>query len=203
MNFDDIKDAWNNDQENENIKIPAKLDQLKSAQLPVERLRKGMKSEFWVQCLVLVIVGFTPKFFYLQPQMILPFYALYSCSLVVSIYYFFKLYVFYKRIGSLSLTSKDNLYELYYEARLSIEVYKSFTYMLVPFFMVMAVLLFASVKVDGLYQRFLDNETLMLMAAFSFANVIALIILMTEIWIKYGYGKYIKQIKAVLDEFKE
>ena len=49
MNFDDIKSAWNNDNEGSNIVVPSSVDQLKTLQLPVEKLRKAMQMEFFVK----------------------------------------------------------------------------------------------------------------------------------------------------------
>ncbi|GEP90157.1 hypothetical protein SAMN05660909_01588 [Chitinophaga terrae (ex Kim and Jung 2007)] len=206
MNFDDIKDAWNNDEENEKLRVPASIDQLKSAQLPVEKLRRGMKGEMYVQLFSLLIIGLVPQIIFLSPVFVVPFYTLYVAMLGVSAYYFFKLYVFYKSSGAVTLTSKESLYELYYEARLSIEMYKSYTYVLCPFGLVMGALLILSHRgaaLTNLYDFAVANEQVALILSASLVTSLFSVFLVTEYWTKSSYGKYIRQIKSVLDEIKE
>lgn len=206
MNFDDIKDAWNNDAENEKLHVPASIDQLKSAQLPIEKLRKGMKGEMYVQLFSLLIIGLVPQIIFLSPVFVVPFYTLYVAMLGVSLYYFFKLYVFYKSSGAVTLTSKESLYELYYEARLSIEMYKSCTYVLCPFVLVMGALLFLShrgVVLANVKGFSMTNEGLALILSSALVTSLFSAFLVTEYWVKYSYGKYIRQIKSLLDEIKE
>ena len=206
MNFDDIKDAWNNDQDSNKVTIPSSIDQLKPALLPVERMRKTMRSELLIQLVSIILIGFAPRFFHLLPVLTIPFYALYVGCLVISAYYFFRFYGFYKKMDTGSLTSKDSLYSLYYEARLNIEMYKSFTYMLFPFMLIMAILFLISGKgeaMNKLYNLITSIEQFGLWLALTFASGVFLLILMTELWSRSSYGKYLQQIKAVLDEFKE
>lgn len=206
MNFDDIKNAWNDDQENEKVQIPASIDQLKSAQLPVEKLRKAMRSEMYVQLLSLLLIGLVPQMIYLNPVFVVPYYSLYIAMLVVSAYYFFKLSVFYKNSGAVTLTTKESLYELYYEGRLSVEMYKSYTYVLCPFGLIMGALLIMSHRsgtLTNLYDLAMANEKIALILSSIIVTGVVSVIFFTEYWVRVSYGKYIRQIKSVLNEIKE
>lgn len=205
MNFDDIKSAWNSEEE-EHVEVPASVAQLKTLQLPIEKLRSNMKMEFYVQLFTLMLIGFLPRYTYFSPVFIIPFYAVYIVSVAISVYYFSKFYLFYKDISSVTLRSRDNLYALYYEARLNIEMYKSYAYTLIPFSLIVLVMHMVSRKDEKLktiFQFTLDNQLMALALATLFIIGILFVMIITEWWVKIYYGKYLKQIKIVLDEFKE
>jgi len=206
MNFDDIKSAWNNDNESGNVVVPSSVDQLKTLQLPVEKLRKAMQMEFFVQLFSLVLIAFTPKIFPLDPVMVVPFYAVYLVVIAISVQYYYKFNTFYKSLGTNTLSSKDNLYALYYEARLNIEMYKAYTYTLLPFALIIGVMYMVSHKsseMTSLLAKAADHRGIALGLAAAFVLLVLLITALTEIWIKQSYGKYLKQIGQVLEQFKE
>ncbi|SEW55917.1 hypothetical protein [Chitinophaga arvensicola] len=206
MNFDDIQSAWNNDNDNSKVVIPSSVDQLKSLQMPVEKLRKNMQLEFYVQFGSLLLCAFLPKMFYLSPVMIAPFYAMYLVVIAISVHYFYKFYLFYNSLRTNTLSSKDNLYSLYYEAKLNIEMYKAYTYTLFPFALIIAVMFMASDKANKaaiVLEQALVHKGMAIGIAVTFVILILMIMMITESWIKKYYGKYLTQIGQVLDQFKE
>jgi len=206
MNFDDIKSAWNNDHDDSKVVIPSSVDQLKSVQMPVEKLRKNMQLEFYVQFASLILIAFLPNIFYLSPVMVAPFYAIYLVILAVSAHYFYKFYLFYKRLHTNTLSSKDNLYALYYEAKLNIEMYKAYTYMLFPFALIIGVMYMVSdggSEMTKVLEKAMVNKGIAIGIAITFVMLILMIMTLTESWIKQSYGKYLKQIGQVLEQFKE
>lgn len=68
--------------------------------------------------------------------MIISFYLFFSIFVVVCVYYLIKLYLFYKRLNNIILKIKDSLYEMYFDVRLNMELYKIFGFVLI-FFMVL------------------------------------------------------------------
>jgi hypothetical protein len=206
MNFDDIKSAWNNDNEGDNVVVPSSVNQLKTLQLPVEKLRKAMQMEFFVQLFSLVLIAFTPKIFPLSPVMVVPFYAVYLVVIAISVQYYYKFRTFYKSLGTNTLSSKDNLYALYYEAKLNIEMYKAYTYTLIPFALIVGVMYIVSNKsseIINLLAKAADHRGIAVGLAVSFVLMVLMITTLTETWIKQSYGKYLKQIGQVLEQFKE
>lgn len=205
MNFDDIKSAWDSE-ENDPVVVPSSVDQLKTLQLPIEKLRKNMKAEFYLQLVTLIFFGFCPRYAYFSPALVVPFYGVYFVGVAISIYYFSKFHLFYERLSAPTLRSKDHLYELYYEARLNIEMYKSFAYTLIPLALIGVVLHTVSTqneKLKVIFQGALIYQWVAVLLVGSFLFTVLLIMVVTELWVRFYYGRYLKQIKIVLDEFKE
>ena len=205
MNFDDIKSAWNNDN-HDHVVVPSSVDQLKTLQLPVEKLRNNMKIEFYVQLLSLIFIGFLPRYTYFNPVLIIPFYAVYFVAVAISVYYFFKFHLFYKQLDTATLRSKDSLYVLYYDAKLSIEMYKSYAYTLIPFALLELAMHMVSrqdSKMKAVFQAAVTNQTIAMILVGIFLGMLLLLMVITTLWVNSYYGKYMKQIGKVLEEFKE
>ena len=126
---------------------------------------------------------------------------LFSLFVAVSAYYLIKLFIFYKRLNKTALNTKDNLYETYFDIRLNMELYKTFTFALTPF-----VILFL---VGVLYFKLPNAATLFTDSTNSIALFVSVLFSMLfmgvalEWWVHFFYGKYAKEIRTVLDELKE
>ena len=203
MNFDNIKDAWDNESAND-FNMPQKIEPLKSAQQPVDKIKKNMQHELFAQFFGIVLIGFFPQLFNIVHEFYVLYYALYALMIIVSAYYFVKFYFFFKEINHSTLSSKENLYELYYEIRLKIEMYKSFAYLLAPFSILLSAILIFGLNKNGMLNKLatLTNTNMFILFVY-FSGLIILVTLITNWWVNYYYGKYAKQIKNVLDELKE
>lgn len=203
MNFDNIKEAWDNESSND-LRIPQKMGPLKSARQPLEIIKRNMKHELFAQFLGIAIIGFFPQMFKIIREFYLLYYALYGLMIIVSAYYFVKFYFFFKEINHASLSSKENLYELYYEIRLKIEMYKSFAYLLAPFSILLSAILIFGIDKKGVLDK-LENitNTNMFIFFIFFSALILLVAIITNWWVNYFYGKYARQIKNVLDQLKD
>ena len=203
MNFDHIKAAWDDESANDFV-VPQKIEQLKSAQQPVDKIKKNMKHELFAQFFAIVLIGFFPQMFNIAQELYVLYYALYALMVVISAYYLVKFYFFFKEINHSTLSSKENLYELYYEIRLKIETYKSFSYILMPFAILFCtILIFGQEKQNLLNKLGTISNTNMILFFVLFSAIVILITVMTNWWVNYFYGKYVKQIKYVLDELKD
>jgi hypothetical protein len=205
MDFNNLQSVWDDDQ-NDKVEIPNQLDKLKSANMPIEKVRQNIRSESIVQFIAILVIGIIPLFIKLAPIFQLAYYLLFVLFVIICIYFFTKLFFFYKRINNTSISTKDNLYETYFDIQLNIELYKSFTYMLMPFALFNAMLIPLGAKYDKvvkLLQRIDNTELLVLSAVGCLALFMVLIWAMTEAHTKMFYGKYAKEIKKVIDELKE
>ncbi|WEK19374.1 MAG: hypothetical protein P0Y49_21605 [Candidatus Pedobacter colombiensis] len=205
MNFDDIKSAWNKDS-NGNIEVPNKIDELKKAELPLDKIRRNMRHEFVVQVLSVILIAFVPQIYSLKPALLLPFNAIYMLFVMTSVYFFSRFYAFYKRVGATSLTTKDALYEINYDIKLNMELYKMFSYMLFPFVLMILSLLLISIKynhVIRLLQSGITNTSFYLYFGLSVAAIYALLHFSAVYWLKTCYQKYAKEIENILKELKE
>ncbi|TDE45594.1 hypothetical protein E0I26_06510 [Flavobacterium rhamnosiphilum] len=203
MDFKDIQSAWNNDTDSD-IKVPTNLEKLKSANMPLEKIRKNLRFELINQFLALVFIGLIPLCSKFPANMITPYYFLYAIMFAVSIYYLVKLFLFFKRLNTTVLNTKDNLYETYYDIRLNMELYKTFTFALGPFIMMYLTgyFLYKNPDLMSMFSGDIIHSKLVpLLVTLVFS--ILLVGFLTEIWVHYFYGKYAKQIRKVLDELKE
>lgn len=206
MNFDDIKSAWNNDNGGDKVVVPSSVDQLKTLQLPVEKLRKTMQFEFFVQLLTLLLVAFLPRIFPLTPVMVIPFYAIYLVVIAISVKYYYRFRTFYKSLVTNTLSSKDNLYVLYYEAKLNIEMYKAYTYILLPFSLIIGVMYIVSNRSSEIaivLAKAVDHKGIALALAAAFIFLVFVVTAVMEAVIQEMYGRYLVQIGKVLEQFKE
>jgi hypothetical protein len=200
MDFNDIQSAWDNDN-NENIVLPNNLEKIQTANTPLDKIKKNLKNELIFQSLTVLLSGFAPVMQGFPVSWITPFYFVYSMFAAVSIYYLIRLFLFYKRLSKTTLNTKDSLYETYFDVRLNMELYKTFTFALTPF-MVMFLLGFALFAKPDLKIAELDN-TVLITTLIIISSAILFVGLMTEWWVQHYYGKYAKEIKKVIDELKE
>lgn len=200
MDFNDIQSAWNNEN-TKNVVVPTQLEKVQQANTPLDKIRKNLKNEFIYQIVSIVVVGFAPYLNGFPEQAITPFYLLFSLFVAVSAYYLIKLFVFYKRLNKTALNTKDNLYETYFDIRLNMELYKTFGFALMPFMILflVGVLYFKLPNAATLFTDSTNSIALFVSVLFSMLFMgVAL-----EWWVHYFYGKYVKEIRTVLDELKE
>lgn len=203
MDFNDIQNAWKNDT-NENIKLPENLEKIRSANTPLDKIRKNLKNEFFYQIISIALIGFAPFINDFPQKMIIPFYLLFSIFVAVSIYYLVKLYLFYKRLNNVTLNTKDSLYETYFDIRLNMELYKTFGFALTPF-MVLFIVGVAYHEISKNHEVVLNNFQNSHFIGLFVAVVMCILFmgLALEWWVHYFYGKYAKEIRKVIDELKE
>jgi hypothetical protein len=205
MDFNDIQSAWNNDK-SDNVMLPTNLEKVQSANMPLDKIRKNLKNEFIYQIISIVFLGFIPVIFKFSPLMQTGFYGLYVLFLMICIYFLVKFYFFYKRLNTVNMTTKDSLYETYYDIRLNMELYKSFCYSLVPFVIVFLGMIYVNNYNLEQFADLLDKKPGDFFVGFLlgvFVGATVSIAFVTEWWVNYFYGKYAKEIRKVLDELKE
>lgn len=203
MDFDEIQNAWNNDKPN-NIVVPNNLEKIQSANTPLDKIKKNLKTEFYYQVLSIIFIGTVPLIANLPPKWAFFYYLLFSLFTAVSVYYLLKLYFFYKRLNNTTLTTKDSLYETYFDIRLNMELYKTFGFALTPF-LVLYLLGFYYYSFSKI-PRFFDHEFSNGQLIGFFLVVVFAVLFMgisLEWWVHKFYGKFAKEIKKVIDELKE
>lgn len=201
MDFNDIQSAWKNEK-TENVSLPTHLDKIKSANMPLEKIKKNLKNEFFYQIISIVIIGFVPYVYDLPEDAFTPFYLLFSIFTAVCIYYLAKLFVFYRRLGTTSLNTKDSLYETYFDIRLNMEIYKTFGFALIPF-LILFLLGYMHYKVPEFFSNELNNSAFLVTTLSIVVFSILFMGLALEWWVRFFYGKYAKEIRKVIDELKE
>ncbi|MDR2281703.1 MAG: hypothetical protein LBE37_00760 [Sphingobacterium sp.] len=202
MNFEELKSTWNADPTQE-VHIPEHIKQLRKAQHPLDKLKRNMKNEGYMQIVAIIFMAFAPQLFALASDTYLIYYTSYAIVVLVSIYYLNIFRQFYQRVSHYTNDTKDNLSEIYYEFKLNIERYHSFGFLLIPFLLV-----WTSVYT---YSRLIEQGKNLNVIPDSSKQSLLLVIVITLFliplaivaWTRYFYSPYTKQIKAVLDELKK
>jgi hypothetical protein len=196
MNLDEIKSMWDNEPSSqpELNEVP----QLTQAKGPLDRIRRNMRNELYAQIVSLVLLGMFPFYFEIREELIPPYFILCAVVIAIVFYYMLKYYFFYKRLSNTTLSSKEHLYTLYFEIRLNMEMYKAFSYSLVPFMLIFVGMIVVSQK----WGMSVSSKEMYLLVGLYIVMMIVMA-LATTAWVNVFYGKYAKQIKRLLDEIIE
>ena len=203
MNLHEFQEAWNKDDGGEGH-ISINLEPLKNAHQPLESIRKNMKNELYLQSFAIGILAFAPPYFGISGKLLMAYFTLYGLMVAMAGYYFYKFFLFFKKMHDYTANAKDSLYELYYEIRLNIEMYKSLTYLLFPMALMIGGMISYSGRNNGIQQEpILQDENDWLLLLIIAITTTLLIIGITNLWVNYYYGKHAKKIRGILDELKE
>ncbi|WLD24138.1 hypothetical protein NU10_01715 [Flavobacterium dauae] len=210
MNFDELKKQWDKQPE-QDIKIkPEYLTKTKSL---AEKIIKSFRREaiLWLSSIIFLFI--------------VPFIDLYQINGVISLIYYFLVFQFiifglyyYRRFYTISkmikqpntFNSRESIMRLYYEFHFAIETYRSSMYVLLPTAIALLVITSSKGKTAEIVDKFYHfSHTLQTDPAFIYSILIigiisvVLLILFSEWMIKKFYGRYLKQLKELMDEFEE
>jgi hypothetical protein len=202
MNFNSLPSDWK-DQPGEQPSFS--MDQLtsKSPQLILDKVHRSMRYEFFsvligvvaavVALLLLDLQGLISSLLWL---------ALFVYAVVILVYGI-RFFRFYRHTARMALDSYENLLWLYYELRLMIEVYRSFTLTSMLIGLSFGFIVGSIEGSKAAPMELADPDSfiwwLMLTLTVSFAALLGII----EWWIYYAYGRSLRRIKLVLSELKE
>lgn len=201
MNLDELKSAWNNEQ-TKDVKIPKNINELGKAKHPLDKLKRNMKNEWFAQVAAILFLAFVPQVQKIHSSLYVFYYVAYSFLVIISVYYLGQFRSFYSQITHYSADTKDSLTEIYHEFRLNIERYHSFGFLLLPFGLVwIGISIYSTLLEEGKNLDSLSEKTKMILLVTIIVTILLLVLAILS-WTKYYYGKYLKQLKAILDELK-
>ncbi|MFZ4931433.1 hypothetical protein [Chryseobacterium sp. Mn2064] len=201
MNFDQLKEQWN--KEDSNVHIPDTIQQLKESKHPIEKIRKNMKKEFPMQIVAIILIAFFPLQFQFPSSQYIIYYVSYTMMVVISSYYLFGFYKFYKQTEFYTGNTKHSLWKIYHELRLNMERYQSFGFLLLPHFLVtIGLYIYNIMEKQGKSLTALNSS---LQLGLIIAVLIGTLTIITSIvlWTKYIYGASAKQLENILNEIDE
>lgn len=204
MNFNDIQSAWDKDQKGGSV--PDRVEQLKPAGMPLDKIKKNLRNEFIYQVISIIFVAFLPQIHAFNPALNVWFYVTYAIFVAICAYYLVKLFGFYQRIVSYNANTKDSLYETYYDIRLNIEMYKTFSFSLMPFILIFIGMFIISVNkgaIVEMIQTGIFPQAIVIQFGVGFVFSMVTLALATEWWVHHFYGKYAKEIRQLLDQLRE
>lgn len=195
MNFDDIKKSWSA-QKIDTPKVTEETLVASIDRLPFDRIRKNALNDMILQSVAVIGIAFFPQLNIISEENSFFFYGVYVLFAIVSFYYIVKMFVFYRTSNTLEMNSRDSVYEVYYHTRMYVQLYENFCFSLAPF-VVFFIPFFVGFSLEKI--KMLFNKGFFIVY-FIFLCVITF--LMCKYWINHLYGRYLKQIKETLDQFK-
>ncbi len=201
MNFDNLRSEWNKESADD-VQVPDAIDKLQKAKHPLAQLKATMKKELRMQVGSLAIFIFFPFILKIDTSLYLIYYLAFMLITIISVYYLLAFSKFYKTVDSFDLATKDQLTEIYFDLRLNMERYRSWAFLLTPFLMfTISLFSYSHLIRAGKWETFTGLPVAFLFIL-GFASMVFMIVA-TNWWLKYYYGGYAAQLKAVIDSLRE
>lgn len=197
MELENLKEIWSNEKVSATPEIS--IEKQKEIHLPLEKIRKNMRMEFWstviIFILIILFLIFKDMYFFKFKFYVI---TLVSSMLMVTSFYFFKFFNLYKNLISINVNTAESLRELDFQFKLNEQYYLSFYISFVPFVVAEMLLIFEIVpflkEIQGYEFVFYFLGTCLFMLFFLY--------FIGKIWFKIFYGKYISQISQIANNLK-
>jgi hypothetical protein len=206
MNIDDLKGAWKNEDAGF-VHLPISDAMQGKTTSAINRLRRNMKGEFIATLLsYLILIWFL--FFRQTDAFLFNITSLLFFTMVVlNTYYFFKFYVFYRTIGGYTSSLKNSIIKMAYDLELNIEIYKAYNFCVTPIAIMVAIGILCGKQastyiLQGLTGSHNTSAHLLIMFGLlliSFAGTYVFI----NLHIRSKYSKYLKELKAIINDLGE
>lgn len=119
---------------------------------------------------------------------------------VISSYYLFGFYKFYKQTELYTGNTKNSLWKIYHELRLNMERYQSFGFLLLPHLLItIGLFIYNTLEKKGQDLSNANQATLIIAVLVGTLSYVVSIVL----WTKYIYGRHAKQLENILNEMDE
>ena len=206
MNFDNLKQKM--DAENmDNTQIPTNIKDLKTSNMPIEKVRKTMRGEIITQLIGIVFFFAVPSFIkiYDLPKAI--YYILMFFTCVMTLGYLAKMTWFLTKTRNLNANSKDTIVAFIHDLKLTLEVYKTAIIagsLLLPLSM-LALVLGTKFTNEEIFTKIILLNMPPLQLILFIVGYLAIAILfyyITVIWADRLYGVHIKQLEKTLQDFE-
>ncbi len=206
MNFDNLKQKM--DAENmDNTQIPTNIKDLKTSNMPIEKVRKTMRGEIITQLISIVFFFAVPSFIkiYDLPKAI--YYILMFFTCVMTLGYLAKMTWFLTKTRNLNANSKDTIVAFIHDLKLTLEVYKTAIIagsLLLPLSM-LALVLGTKFTNEEIFTKIILLNMPPLQLILFIVGYLAIAILfyyITVIWADRLYGVHIKQLEKTLQDFE-
>ena len=208
MNFDELQKQWNN-QSTEDVQI--NKESLHKTKSIVEKVNKNIRNEL-IFCLFSIVFLVAIPIIdqkYINGYLAFFYYFILFQIFICSLTYYKKFYLFKKSTQNQdALQSKENIIKMYYDLRFAVESYRSACYFLIPQIMVLYFILFSNDKTETYFNQIInfketfENNPNLIFKIFGIGIfLLVLVIIFSEWMINQYYGKYLKQIKNILDQF--
>ncbi len=216
MNLDEIKKKM----EAEGMKdlsVPTNIKQLEKSKLPIQKVRKSMRSEIITQLVIIVLFFAAPLMLEMHQMAKGLYFILQFITALITLLYIAKMTWFLNKTSSISGSSRDTVIGFIHDLKLTLEVYKTAIIagsLILP--LSVAALFSGSGKLsisigriqlggeDLFFKLFsLDMSAKYLLICIGIYLIVAAIIYYTTVkWADGLYGIHINKLEETLQEFE-
>ncbi|AZB10949.1 hypothetical protein EG344_19975 [Chryseobacterium sp. G0162] len=195
MNIDELKNTWNEDIGNETPEF--NTEQRHKINLPLEKVRKNMRMEFWW------VVGIF-IFAFMVCSVCRPFkFQLYitvliASMLIVTVFFYSKFFKLYNNISNTELKTNDSLKDLMTQLNLNKQYYLSYYISFAPFIVCEILIVLEFIP----WPQPLSETKIALILIGSVIGGLFLLFFSGKFWFHRYYGRYINHIESLLKELK-
>ena len=208
MNFDELQKQWNNQAENDINLKPEYLEKTKSV---TNKIIKGFRNEIilWLLSMIFLIAIPFIEYYHINGAISLIYYFLLTQMFLFGLFYYRRLFTVYKMLKTPNtFNSREAVIRLYYEFLFAVESYRSSIYILTPTGLALYFIFFSLGRYEEVLNKIVNiGETYQTDPNFVYL-LITIILVTVGLFIGLGewiihkiYGKYIKQLKEIKDEF--
>ena len=196
MEIDQLKEVWNTEHVSEIPEIST--EKQKEMHLPLEKIRKNMRMEFWSSVFAIILILFyfvlNVEDFKLQAYGLI----LTMSAIIVTAFYYHKFFLLYKEIGEHKFTTKEMLKDLKTQFDLNQQYYTSYYVAFVPIIVASYILIFDN---QNAYEKYSTLKFIFALSITVCAGIGGLYFI-GKWWFNQYYGKYIDQIENLIQNLK-
>ncbi|WP_417429491.1 hypothetical protein [Halpernia sp.] len=197
MELDSLKNTWQNESPESTPEIS--LEKQKELHLPLEKIRRNMRMEFWSSVFFLAFA-----FVFIWSLTFMPFkfkfyltMLTFSMVIVVS-FFFYQFFLFYKEISNLTVKTFESLKDLMLQFQLNKQYYISFYLSFVPFLVCELMIVINFIPA---YDHFSNLKFAILFLGLVLFSL-TLLFFVGKWWFQCFYGKHIKNISQQIEDLK-
>ena len=196
MDLDNLKEIWSQEEFSE---IPeVSLEKQQEISSPIEKIKRNIRFEIWSFIPVFPIAIFGLFKLVNDEKLLLYSVVFVVVMAIVSFFFYFKIYKFYKEISNNSLKTHQHLLELEYQIKYFRDLYQSYYIAFVPILLSEFFVLFQFSKSFNQ----LSIESMIGVFVISLFLGFVFLFLCWKLWYHFFYGKYARQIEKAIADLK-
>jgi hypothetical protein len=210
FNFEDLKKEWK--EQESSVPIPDDLNKIKKAQTPIDKIRKNIKTEMFLMIISVIFLMIVPFISIYQISGIseLVYYIVLFLLIISAVPYYKSFYSYYKNTNHKTFNSYRSISEIYYELKNTIRLYKTINYLLVPYGFILFFIVLSKGRSEKIFEIIMNLPDSFTHENYGYFAALMLVILFTilaiflvGIWVSMFYGKHLKELEKILQQFEE
>ncbi len=196
MDLENLKNTWK-EEEIQNVPEVSTEKQLEISN-PISRIKKNIKMELWSSVPICPFAAYV-LFRSIQNEKLLVFsLALVLVSLLVWLFFAFKMLRFSKEINSNDFSSFQHLLELEYQMKYYKVLYQSYYIAFVP---ILFCEIFLIIEFDPHIAQY-NFTKFLLIVLINLLFSMAFLYVLWALWYNFFYGRHIKKIKSLIRKIR-